>query len=125
MERGHVLEQMTIWREYYNETVVPQGTVYDYEWGMVASNRDQAQHALLGFWIAALFFASARMLRALRAQSWYVAGACLTAASLLMMWKAQPADYKAATITVYAGPSRESRLTVPVMNGCEEPDCTN
>jgi cellobiose phosphorylase len=41
-----VLEQMTIWREYYDETVVPQGTVYDYEWGMVASNRDQAQHAL-------------------------------------------------------------------------------
>jgi cellobiose phosphorylase len=41
-----VLEQMTIWREYYNETVVPQGTVYDYQWGMVASNRDQAQHAL-------------------------------------------------------------------------------
>jgi cellobiose phosphorylase len=41
-----VLEQMTIWREYYNETVVPQGTVYDYQWGMVLSNRDQAQHAL-------------------------------------------------------------------------------
>ena len=41
-----VLEQMTIWREYYNETIVPQGTVYDYQWGMVASNRDQAQHAL-------------------------------------------------------------------------------
>jgi cellobiose phosphorylase len=41
-----VLEQMTIWREYYDETVVPQGTVYDYQWGMMASNRDQAQHAL-------------------------------------------------------------------------------
>jgi Glycosyl hydrolase 36 superfamily, catalytic domain len=41
-----VLEQMTTWREYYDETVVPQGTVYDYQWGTVASNRDQAQHAL-------------------------------------------------------------------------------
>jgi putative CocE/NonD family hydrolase len=36
---------------------------------------------------------------------------------------AQPADYKPATITVYAGPGHESRLMVPVMNGCEEPDC--
>jgi cellobiose phosphorylase len=41
-----VLEQMTIWREYYNETIVPQGTVYDYEWGNVTSSRDLAQQAL-------------------------------------------------------------------------------
>lgn len=41
-----VLEQMTIWREYYDETVVPQGTVYDYQWGWVASSRDLAQQAL-------------------------------------------------------------------------------
>jgi cellobiose phosphorylase len=41
-----VLEQMTIWREYYDETVVPQGTVYDYHWGSVISNRDLAQQAL-------------------------------------------------------------------------------
>jgi cellobiose phosphorylase len=41
-----VLEQMTQWREYYDETVIPQGTVYDYEWGDVASSRDLAQQAL-------------------------------------------------------------------------------
>ncbi len=41
-----VLEQMATWREYYDETIIPQGTVYDYTWGLVASMRDQAQHAL-------------------------------------------------------------------------------
>jgi Glycosyl hydrolase 36 superfamily, catalytic domain len=41
-----VLESMATWREYYNETVVPQGTVYDYTWGNMASSRDLAQHAL-------------------------------------------------------------------------------
>lgn len=41
-----VLEQMATWREYYDETIIPQGTVYDYTWGMVGSMRDQAQHAL-------------------------------------------------------------------------------
>jgi cellobiose phosphorylase len=40
------LEQMAIWREYYDETIIPQGTDYDYTWGMVGSMRDQAQHAL-------------------------------------------------------------------------------
>jgi len=41
-----VLEQMATWREYYDETVVPQGTVYDYQWGNMASSRDLAQQAL-------------------------------------------------------------------------------
>jgi cellobiose phosphorylase len=41
-----VLEQMATWREYYDETIMPQGTNYDYTWGMVGSMRDQAQHAL-------------------------------------------------------------------------------
>lgn len=36
---------------------------------------------------------------------------------------AKPADFKAATITVYSGPGHESRLMVPVMSGCEQPDC--
>lgn len=40
------LEAMATWREYYDETVIPQGTVYDYDWGLVASSRDLAQHAL-------------------------------------------------------------------------------
>lgn len=40
------LEAMTTWREYYNETVVPQGTMYDYIWGNMASSRDLAQQAL-------------------------------------------------------------------------------
>jgi putative CocE/NonD family hydrolase len=37
--------------------------------------------------------------------------------------KAGPMDYKAATITVYSGPGHASNLLVPVMNGCEQPDC--
>jgi cellobiose phosphorylase len=41
-----VLEQMATWREYYDETVIPQGMVYDYEWGMMASSRDLSQQAL-------------------------------------------------------------------------------
>ena len=40
------LEAMTSWREYYDETVVPQGTMYDYIWGEMASSRDLAQQAL-------------------------------------------------------------------------------
>jgi len=40
------LEAMSTWREYYNETVVPQGTMYDYIWGNMASSRDLAQQAL-------------------------------------------------------------------------------
>ncbi len=40
------LEAMATYREYYDETVVPQGTVYDYAWGAMLSNRDLAQHAL-------------------------------------------------------------------------------
>jgi Glycosyl hydrolase 36 superfamily, catalytic domain len=40
------LESMTTWREYYDETVVPQGTMYDYIWGNMASSRDLAQQAL-------------------------------------------------------------------------------
>jgi cellobiose phosphorylase len=41
-----VLEAMATWREYYDETIVPQGTVYDYNWGMFLASRDLAQHAL-------------------------------------------------------------------------------
>ena len=41
-----VLEAMASWREYYNETIVPQGCMYDYAWGVFASSRDIAQQAL-------------------------------------------------------------------------------
>jgi len=41
-----VLESMATWREYYDETVIPQGTMYDYIWGNMASSRDLAQQAL-------------------------------------------------------------------------------
>lgn len=41
-----VLEAMVTWREYHDETVVPQGTMYDYIWGVMASSRDLAQQAL-------------------------------------------------------------------------------
>jgi cellobiose phosphorylase len=37
---------MATYREYYDETVIPQGMVYDYGWGMMASSRDLAQQAL-------------------------------------------------------------------------------
>ena len=37
--------------------------------------------------------------------------------------KAKPGNFKTATITVYSGPGHESRLMVPVMNGCEQPVC--
>ncbi|MFZ0663333.1 MAG: hypothetical protein WAM66_11620 [Acidobacteriaceae bacterium] len=40
------LEAMATWREYYDETVIPQGTMYDYIWGEMASSRDLAQQAL-------------------------------------------------------------------------------
>jgi cellobiose phosphorylase len=40
------LESMATWREYYDETVIPQGTDYDYIWGNMASSRDLAQQAL-------------------------------------------------------------------------------
>lgn len=36
---------------------------------------------------------------------------------------AKPEDYKPATITVYSGPGHASSLLVPVMKGCEQPDC--
>jgi cellobiose phosphorylase len=40
------LEAMATWREYYDETVVPQGTDYDYKWGWMGGARDLYQHAL-------------------------------------------------------------------------------
>jgi cellobiose phosphorylase len=41
-----VLEAMASWREYYDETIIPQGCMYDYAWGVFASSRDIAQQAL-------------------------------------------------------------------------------
>lgn len=41
-----VLEAMAIWKEYYDETIIPQGCMYDYAWGVTASSRDIAQQAL-------------------------------------------------------------------------------
>ena len=41
-----VMEQMATWREYYDETIMPEGSMYENIWGVVASSRDQAQHAL-------------------------------------------------------------------------------
>jgi hypothetical protein len=58
----------------------------------------KGQHALLGFWIAFLFIAAAHTFYALRRRWWYIAAAFLTAASLFMVWKAQPADYAAYAV---------------------------
>ena len=43
---AYILEAMAKYSEYYGETKIPQGTVYDYDWGMHASARDNLQHAL-------------------------------------------------------------------------------
>ncbi len=40
------LEAMATYNSFYNETEIPQGTVYDYDWGVHASARDHIQHAL-------------------------------------------------------------------------------
>lgn len=43
---AYSLEGMATYSEYYDETKIPQGTCYDYEWGKHASARDNFQHAL-------------------------------------------------------------------------------
>lgn len=43
---AYTLEAMATYSEYYNETKIPQGTVYDYYWGQHASARDNFQHGL-------------------------------------------------------------------------------
>jgi len=43
---AYVLESMAKYKSYYNESFVPQGTNYDYEWGNSGSVRDHLQHAL-------------------------------------------------------------------------------
>ena len=43
---AYVLEAMATYSEYYDETKIPQGTAYDYDWGKHASARDNFQHAL-------------------------------------------------------------------------------
>ncbi|MGN0141449.1 MAG: GH36-type glycosyl hydrolase domain-containing protein [Roseburia sp.] len=40
------LHAMATYSEYYQETKIPQGTIYDYDWGVHASARDNYQHAL-------------------------------------------------------------------------------
>lgn len=40
------LEAMATYSDYYKETKIPQGTIYDYDWGAHASARDNFQHAL-------------------------------------------------------------------------------
>lgn len=42
----HALEAMATYKQYYDETIIPEGTDYDYDWGWVASSRDLCQHAL-------------------------------------------------------------------------------
>ncbi len=40
------LEAMATYSQFYKETKIPQGTAYDYDWGVHASARDNYQHAL-------------------------------------------------------------------------------
>jgi len=37
---------MATYSEYYKQTKIPQGTIYDYDWGVQCSARDHLQHAL-------------------------------------------------------------------------------
>jgi hypothetical protein len=53
----------------------------------------KTQHALLGFWIALLLVATAGVLKPIRRSGWYTTAICLVLTSVLMIWKAQPADY--------------------------------
>lgn len=46
MWHAYNLEAMATYSEYYGETKIPQGTIYDYDWGCHASARDNFQHAL-------------------------------------------------------------------------------
>lgn len=43
---AHTLEAMATFSDYYRETKIPQGCIYDYYWGQHASARDNFQHAL-------------------------------------------------------------------------------
>ena len=43
---AYTLEAMATYSEYYEETKIPQGIIYDYYWGQHASARDNFQHAL-------------------------------------------------------------------------------
>lgn len=43
---AYTLEAMATYSEYYDETKIPQGIIYDYYWGQHASARDNFQHAL-------------------------------------------------------------------------------
>ncbi len=40
------LEALATYNQYYEETKIPQGTVYAFQWGMNASTRDNYQHAM-------------------------------------------------------------------------------
>lgn len=43
---AYTLEAMATYSQYYKETKIPQGVIYDYYWGQHASARDNFQHAL-------------------------------------------------------------------------------
>lgn len=43
---AYCLEAMATYKSYYDETFIPQGTAYDYDWGLSASTRDHNQHGL-------------------------------------------------------------------------------
>ena len=43
---AYTLEAMATYNDFYKEVIIPQGTLYDYDWGIRASARDNFQHAL-------------------------------------------------------------------------------
>ena len=43
---AYCLESMATYKAYYDEVMIPQGTAYDYDWGVHGSSRDHLQHGL-------------------------------------------------------------------------------
>jgi hypothetical protein len=41
---AYCLETMAQYSQFYDETKIPQGMTYDYDWGLSASARDHLQH---------------------------------------------------------------------------------
>lgn len=64
------LEAMATYSSFYDETKIPQGTIYDYYWGQQASARDNFQHALPLVYYNPMLAKSVMRYMAKRTTSW-------------------------------------------------------
>ena len=67
---AYTLEAMATYSEYFGETKIPQGTVYDYYWGQHASARDNFQHGLAPVYYNPPLAASILRYMAARTTAW-------------------------------------------------------